>query len=115
MKSREKGTDKVKSDPERGNIKYVGHADPGVGCSSASWFNPPSKFVNIGPIFTPHNQGLFKASFDSSTETIVSDEYFHIFMMKQMQFIDAYWRIHVLVSCTQCPLLYANMPDLHAN
>ena len=58
-----------------------------------------SKFVNIGPISTPHNEGFFKASFDSSAETMVSDEYFHIFMMKQMQFIDAYWRIHVLVSC----------------
>ena len=54
--------------------------------------SPPSKFVNIGPIFTPHNQGFFEASFDSSAETMVSDEYFHILMMKQMQFIDAYWR-----------------------
>ena len=48
----------------------------------------PSKFVNIGPIFTPHNQGFFSDSFDFSAETMVSDEYFHIFMMKQMQFID---------------------------
>ena len=63
----------------------------------------PSKFVNIEPIFNPHNQGFFKASFDSSAETMVSDKYFHIFMMKQMQFIDEYWRIHVLVSCAQCP------------
>ena len=23
-------------------------------------------------------------------------------MMKQVQFIDAYWRMHVLVSCAQC-------------
>ena len=23
--------------------------------------------------------------------------------MKQMQFIDAYWRMHVLISCAQCP------------
>ena len=55
--------------------------------------SPPSKFVNIWPIFTPHNQGFFKASFDSSAETMVSDDIFHIFMMKQMQFIDARWRI----------------------
>ena len=34
---------------------------------------------------------------------MVSDEYFHIFMMKQMQFIDANWGIHVLVSCAQFP------------
>ena len=37
----ELGTDKVKFDPERGNIEYVGHADPRVGRSPASWVAPP--------------------------------------------------------------------------
>ena len=36
----ELGTEKVKFDPERGNIEYVGHADPGVGRSSASCVAP---------------------------------------------------------------------------
>ena len=39
---------------------------------------------------------------------MVSDEYFHIFIMKQMQFIDAYWGIllHNAPDCIQTCLTY---------
>ena len=80
-------------------IEYVGHADPGVGRSSASWAPPPppQSLYTLRRFSLHIFKAFFKASYDSSAETMVSDEYFHIFMIKQMQFIDAYWRIHALV------------------